>query len=447
MRTDAALIISDASIGTVLWRLATPNVLAVTMMTAVTFFDAWYVGQIGTAALASLALVFPFLTLMQMLAGGAVGGATTSAVARAVGAGSKVRAEAIAWHALLLALFMSVLFMFGVGGFARPIFILLGGSGEALDGAVRYAYVIFGGASATWLVWVVAAIHRGVGDTVTPARAILTTSAVQIPLSGVLVVGWMGIPSMGVAGAAIAWVICHTVAATYLLLKLTTSDSRLRLRPHKLSWPPFQDLLKVGGLGFINSICMAMTVVVVTGYVGRYGTEALAGYGLGARLELMLTPIAFGIGAALTAAVGVNVGANQFARARRFACYGAAATLVLTGLIGFCATAVPSLWLGLFTANPQVFEFGAHYLAIAAPWYGLFGAGQALYFASQGTGRMGWPVLVSVIRFAVIVGLCALAVTYEWGVTGLFAAVAVGLVIMGVGQTLCLVTPGWRSAQ
>ena len=408
----------------VLWRLATPNVVAVAMMTAVTFTDAWFVGQLGTAALASLALAFPFLTLMQMMAAGSIGGATTSAVARALGAGSAERAESIAWHAALLALAMSGLYVIVLGLFARPIFQLLGGEGAALAGAVSYARVAFGGATATWFVWVVSAIHRGTGDTA---------------------LGWFGLPALGVVGTAVALVICQGFAAAWLTMLLVRGRGRLRLRPHALQWAPFRDIMRVGGLGLINSICMAMTVVVVTGLVGRYGTEALAGYGLGARLELMMVPIAFGVGAALTATVGVNVGAGQYARARRFAWAGAGVTFTLIGLIGLCAALMPSLWLDLFTADPGAYEFGVRYLTIAAPFYGLFGAGQALYFASQGTGRMALPVTATGTRLLVVSGIGALAVSLGWDVTGLFIAVAVGLTLMGAGQALCLLGPGWRT--
>jgi len=170
-------------------------------------------------------------------------------------------------------------------------------------------------------------------------------------------------------------------------------------------------------------------VVVVTGYVGRYGTEALAGYGLGARLELMLVPIAFGVGAALTAAVGVNVGANQYARARRIAWVGAGVVLVLTGLLGALAAIRPSLWLDLFTSDPRAYEFGVQYLVIVAPFYGIFGLGQSLYFASQGTGRMALPVTVTVLRFITVTALGGLVLAFAWGITWLFVAVAVGLTV------------------
>lgn len=434
----------DAPVAKVLWRLATPNVLAVAMMTAVIFADAWFVGQLGTAALASLALVFPFLTLMQMMAGGAIGGGTTSAVARAFGAGAIDRAESIAWHAVLIALALAGVFMIVLGQFARPVFELLGGEGAALDGAVAYARIAFGGAAATWLVFVMSAIHRGTGDTATPARVIVTASATQIVLSGALTLGWFGLPAMGVPGTATASVICQGSAAAYLTMHLLRGKGRLRLRPQTPAWAPCRDIMSVGGLGLINSTCMAMSVVVVTGLVGRYGTEALAGYGLGARLELMLVPIAFGVGAALTAAVGINIGARQYARARRIAWAGAGVTLALTGALGLCAALMPHLWLDMFTADPDAYAFGVHYLAIAAPFYGLFGGGQALYFASQGTGRMVLPVAVTVIRFLAVAIIGAMAISFAWDITGIFIAVAIGLTIMGAGQALCLLGPGWR---
>ena len=437
-------LILEGPVSKVLWTLATPNVLAVAVMTGVTFADAWYVGKLGTQALASLALVFPFLTLMQMMAGGAIGGGTTSAVARAVGAGDKSRAEAIAWHALLIALAMSLIYVLVLGLFAEPIFVLMGGKHEALAGAVDYAQIMFGGAAATWFAWVTSAIHRGVGDTVTPARAITVASTVQIALSGALTLGWLGLPTLGIAGPAVAWVLCQGVAAIYLIHRLRVPSSRLRLHRVPFNWQATGEIMRVGGPGLANSASMALTVVVTTGYIGTFGTEALAGYGLGARLELMLVPISFGVGAALTAAVGVNFGADQRTRARRVAWTGAAVTLVITGTLGAAVAISPSLWLDLFTADPDTYAVGMLYLLIAGPFYGFFGAGQSLYFASQGTGNVIIPVCASMARLFVVVVLGALAVAWDWGIVGLFVAVATGLLLMGLGQAACLFTKGWR---
>ena len=435
----------QGSIPPMLLRLAGPNVVAMSLMTAVTIADALYVGQLGTMPLASLALVFPFQTLLQMMAAGAIGGGVTSSVARALGGDSQEQASEAAWHGVIIGGFGALAYMVVLGAFARPIFALLGGTGQALEGAVLYAAIAFGGAAATWAFYVFSAILRGTGDTVIPARAIVAGSVIQVVLSGVLTLGWGPFPGLGIAGPAIAMIVCHGGAALYLVLCLARGGAAVRLRPCRIRTAPIADILKVGGIGLINSVTVAVTVVVVTGVVGRYGTEALAGYGLGARLELTLTPIAFGIGAALTAAVGVNVGAEQFARARRIAWTGAGMTFLVTGLIGLVAALFPGPWLDWFTGDPAAYGYGLLYLGIVAPFYGLFGGGQALYFASQGTGRLVWPVSVGVVRFLVVSATGMAALAFGWPLEAVFAGVSAGLAITGIGLALCLLGPEWRS--
>lgn len=433
-----------APIPSMLLKLAGPNVIAITMLTSVTFADAWYVGQLGTAPLASLALVFPFQTLMQMMSGGAIGGGVTSSVARALGSDDDDKAARVLWHAFIIGVAMSFVFVIALGVFSRPLFVLLGGTGDALNGAVAYAQIAFGAALAIWMLYIFSAALRGMGDTVTPARAIVAGSIVQVGLSGALTLGWGGFPDLGVVGPALAMIICQGGAALYMGFHLIAGKARVGLRPYRLQWIIFKDILQVGGVGLFNSFFMATTVIVVTGYIGRYGTDALAGYGLGARLELMLVPLSFGVGAALTAAVGANFGAKQYARARRIAWTGSAVTLLVTGMIGCAVAVAPGLWLDMFTAEAGPYGFGATYLSIAGPFYALFGAGQALYFASQGTGRVVLPVVASGVRFFAVVGLGGLCVTLGWEVAAIFWVVSFGLILIGVGQALCLFTSGWR---
>ena len=90
---------------------------------------------------------------------------------------------------------------------------------------------------------------------------------------------------------------------------------------------------------------------------------------------------------------------------------------------------------------------GGLYLLIAGPFFGLFGAGQTLYFASQGTGRMVVPVLVGLVRFAFAAGGGLLVVVLGGSVGMLFACVAAGLAVTGIGLGLCVrYTPGWRES-
>jgi len=138
----------------------------------------------------------------------------------------------------------------------------------------------------------------------------------------------------------------------------------------------FLDIIKVGSGGLINSISIAGTVAVVTGTVSNYGIEALAGYGLGSRLEIILTPLVFGIGSVLTVSVGANIGAKQFARARMIAWIGAAIAFLMVGMIGFAVTVFPEVWLNDFDTDFLTKQFGILYLTIVAPFYCLFGRGK-----------------------------------------------------------------------
>ena len=123
-------LLLDAPIVSMLCRLAIPNLVFVTTMTCIFFADARFIGQLGTTALASLAVVFPFQSLMQMMAAGAIGGGITFSVARALGSGDRFKTEESAWHGLIIIGVMSLLYTLVLGAFCRPIFSLLGATEE-----------------------------------------------------------------------------------------------------------------------------------------------------------------------------------------------------------------------------------------------------------------------------------------------------------------------------
>src|SRR6185295_5591607 len=150
------------------------------------------------------------------------------------------------------------------------------------------------------------------------------------------------------------------------LVRLSLSDLRLRRRL-------FGEILRVGAPSLVNNVQTNLTVVLLTGLVGPFGTTALAGYGMGARLEYLQIPLVFGFGSALVAMVGTNVGAGRVARAERVAWVGAALAAGVTTVIGLTGAIAPWLWMGLFTKDPAVLAAGATYLRIVGPFYGFFG--------------------------------------------------------------------------
>jgi Na+-driven multidrug efflux pump len=175
------------------------------------------------------------------------------------------------------------------------------------------------------------------------------------------------------------------------------------------------------------------SIAVATAFIGSFGTAALAGYGVAARLEYILVPIAFGFGTALTAIVATNMGAGQPGRALRATWIGGAVVTAITGGIGGAAALAPALWMGNFTTDPAVVAFGADYLRIVGGCYGMFGLGLALFFASQGAGRMFWPLAGSTARLVLVAGGGWACVHWlHTPASGFFVVVAASLVVYGL---------------
>ncbi|HEX2112881.1 MAG TPA: MATE family efflux transporter [Alphaproteobacteria bacterium] len=438
-RSAATERILEAPILPTLARLAAPNVVLVLVQTAVSVIETWLVGRLGTVSLAALALVFPFVILMQMMSAGSMGGGVSSAVARALGAKDVARAETLIVHALVIALAMALGFtvIFVIGG--RPIFRALGADDAVLQEAVRYATVIFGGAFTVWTANMLASVVRGSGNMLVPSAVLIGVAAIQIPLAAGLTLGLGPFPRLGLAGAGLAQVLAFGMGAVAVIAYLASGRGGLRLRATPLRWRYFADILRVGGIACISSLQAALTVTVISGFVAGYGTAALAGYGIGTRLEFMQVPLIFAVGATLVAMVGANVGAGNWARARRIAWTGGLAAAALSGAIGITTALLPALWVSLFTDQPAVVETGAQYLRIVGPFYGFLGLGFALYFASQGMARVIGPVLAGTVRLLVIVaGGFAVAAQASLGVEGLFAVISLAMLVFGAGAAIAV---------
>ena len=414
--------------------LAAPTVVVLAVQTLVGVAETYFVSFLGTAALAGVALVFPVLMLMQMMSNGGIGGGVASAVARALGAGRKVDAEALVLHAVVIAVGFGLLFTAGefLGG--RILYRALGGEGPVLSAALAYADVVFAGAILVWIVSLLSAALRGSGNVMVPAVVILAGALVLVPLSPALIFGLGPLPRLGIAGAGVAVVLYYLGATVALVWYLRSGRGTLRLSLdfRRLERRLLADVLGVGGLSALGTLQTNLTVVLVTGAVGRFGSEAIAGYGIASRLDYLLVPLMFGLGTGALTMVGTNIGAHQYARARQTAWVGAAVAFAITETIGLLAALFPGAWLGLFSADAAVLATGALYLRTVAPFYGLVGAGLLLYFSSQGAGRVLWPVLAGTVRLAIAAGLGWYVVkAHGGGLRLLFGIVAVSSIAFG----------------
>ncbi len=410
-------------------RLSAPGLLLVAFQSMVSIGDTYVVGRLGTAPLAGLALVFPLVMLLQMTSAGAMGGGVSSAISRALGAGDARSARRLVVHALVIAAAMGAAFTVLVLALGPAAYRLLGGDEATLGHALAYSNTLFAGAVVVWLANTLSSVLRGTGNMLLPACALVAAALLHVPLSASLVLGLGPMPRLGIAGAGVAYIAGFAFAAALMAAVVFRRSSPLRPQPGdwQLERRLFRDILRVGALSVVSSMQTVLTAVVLTGFVARHGAAALAGYGVGLRLELLQIPLVFAIGQALVVLVGTNLGAGQAARARRIAWAGAGLAACISLLIGIAVTLFPLAWVSLFSSDPEVLASGASYLRTVAPFYPFLAAGIALYFASQGAGNVLWPLLAGTARLAIVLAGGLLLASLQ----GIFFAIAFATAVYG----------------
>ena len=438
-------VLLEAPIGRTILRLAMPNVAVMGIQAAIGLVETYFIAKLGTDALAGLALVFPVQMLFVMITAGAVGGGILSAVARALGAARQTEANTLAWQTVWIALVLGLLTTIVILAIGPALYAAMGGQGASLAAALLYSNVVFAGAIPLWLYNSLAAVIRGTGNMWVPATVTAVGAAILIPLSPVLIFGLGPVPAFGVAGGATAVVAFYVAGAGVFAWYIWSGRGVLRpsMKPQGFRWSLASDILKIGALSSVVSTTTNLTIATATALVGVYGPAAVAGFGTAVRLEYLLVPLVFGIGAPIASMVGTNIGAHQNKRALRIAWTGAAISGGLTGAIGIAAAIFPQAWLSLFGDDATMNAVGAQYLRIVGPFYGFFGVGLSLYFASQGAGRVGWAMGVALLRVAIAAIGGLLMVRLGASTVGIFAALGAGLAIYGVLNIVAVAAGVW----
>jgi MATE family, multidrug efflux pump len=417
-----------------LLRLAWPNVIIMFAQAATGLVETYWVGKLGTDALAGMALVFPGVMLMQMISAGAMGGGISSAIARALGAGRRAEADALVLHALAINVALGAAFAALVLTFGRPLYALLGGEGASLEAALIYSNVVFGGNVLLWVMNGLASVIRGTGNMLVPALVICAGALALVPLSPLLIFGFGPIPALGIAGGGVALVLFYIGGSAVLGWYVLSGRNIARFRLAPLRWAPAREILRVGAVAAVSSVQTNLTIALATALVGMAaGSAAVAGFGTAARLEYLLVPLVFGLGGPLVALVGTNVGAGNRARALRIAWIGAGIAFVLCETIGIAAALYPAAWLNLFGSDAAMLDTGSAYLRAVGPFYGFFGFGLALYFSSQGAGKLLWPLLAGFARMAVAIGGGYIALELTGSLGWMFVAIGLALLVYGAG--------------
>jgi putative MATE family efflux protein len=440
-------LLLEGPIVSTLLRLAAGNVVVNVVLIAVTAtVDAYFVAQLGASALAGISLVFPLMMLMQQVANSSMGGAIASSIARAIGGGRHEDASALVVHAVIIAAAMAALFTAVVLLGGPTLYALLGGEGDMLAAALEYSNAIFAGALAYWLLGALTSVVRGAGQAAILAVVYVAAEILHIGLVPLLMFGWGPIPALGITGVGIATVMSFVASSAYLGWYVASGRTaiKLSLRGVRLDRRLFIDILRVGGPMSFQPILNNVALATLTGFVAGLGATELAAFGVAVRLEYMLYPLAFGLGAGVIAMVGTNLGAGKTGRAAQIAWTGATLAAVMTGGIGLFGVMLPGAWTALFSVSPEMHALAAGFLAIAGLAYPFLGMGLTLGSACQAAGQPQWPLL-GIAGRALVVMAGGYAVTHVigGGLNGLAIVAALGLVVYGATLTIAVRAGVW----
>ena len=429
--------------------LAWPNVIALSASTCVVIAETSYIGRLCVESLAAMALVFPCVILTMTMSGGAMGGGVASAIARALGAGDVERASTLASHALLIGLGFGLTFMLGMLVFGPQLLELLGGRGNVLAQAIAYTQIFFGGAVAPWLMNTMAGVLRGTGNMKLPSLMMLSSAVCQIILGGTLGLGLGPIPQFGMRGVAAGSLTAYLISIAVMSWYLFSGRSRVvpKIFGLKVQWAMFFDILKVGAISCFSPLQSVLTISIFTHMLASFGTEILAGYGIGARLEFLLTSVSFAVGIASVPMIGMAVGAGRIARARRVAWTAGFVSFVAVGGIATFIAIFPDVWVNLFTDDASVRDASHAYLSTAAPMYAFIGLASSMYFSSQGAAKVVGPVMAQTARLLFIGTGGWWLSTHNATAQDFFLLASVSMVLLGLLSCVSVILTRWGPKQ
>ncbi|MCX7750938.1 MAG: MATE family efflux transporter [Candidatus Bipolaricaulota bacterium] len=427
--------------------LAWPVMVTSALQALYNLVDAFWLGRLGTAAVAAPGMAWPVLFFFMSFAGGFQSAGATF-VAQHFGARDRRGAEESASQLLGFLLLVSGV-LAAVGYTLSPLVLrLIGAPKEIYPLALVYLRIECLGLPIMFVAQVFGGLMLGLGNT----RLTMYLSVSSLLLNGILdpifIFGLGPIPAWGVAGAAGATILSRALVAGVGLALL--ASGRVGIRIHLRDLRPRRErilpILRVGVPNVLDQASTSLGFVVMMGLVSGFGTAVVASYTVGNRIINLINVVSWGAGSALVAMTGQNLGAERYERAGQVARTGILATfLALVGLYGVTLLLRRPMF-SLFVRDPLVIQEGVWYImifGISIPFFGLFDAAAAVF---RGSGHTVPPMVMAIVR------LWGLRVFLSWlfgyllglGTTGMWVGMTLSNVLAGVALALWLRQGTWK---
>ena len=420
---------TDGSVVKHLLRLGSFMAMGSIAMNVAQLAEAVYLGIVGTEALAAMGFAFPITITLFAFAGG-IGTGASSVIARAAGAGRREEAARLVTHAQILSVIIGV--VLGALGvvFAADVVTALGARDEVRAMTIEYLQVYMLGVPFFMLSIVGSTLLRATGSAASPGIVMTAGSLLQIAFGPVLIFGWFGMPELGIAGAAWAYVVSRLLSvALYGVLLVRAGMMHWSVDRLLQSWIA---ILHVGGPAIASGLVQPVSMLIITRLLAGHGHEVVAGYNVAARVETMAHMILWSASSSVEPFIGQNWGARKYDRVKR--------ALKLTN--GFCLAwgaftfAVMVTFGGdlvaLIDENPVVVEVAVAFFLIIPLTIGFMGIMQVASSSFNARGKPIPPLTISIVRTLVVYVPLSILGNWLWGYVGIFIATAFTNVAVGV---------------
>ena len=421
-----------APVGPTLIRMAAPMVLGMASVVLFNVVDTFFVGQLGALELAAMSFTFPVVFVVMSLSLG-LSVATTAVISRAIGTGDLQQVRLLTTHALALANLLVVLFC--VAGLLTidPLFSLLGAGADTLPLIRQYMVPWYVGVGFLVIPMVGNGAIRATGDTRTPSYLMIFAGLVNVVLDPLLIFGWGPFPRLELQGAAITTIIARAMTFVAALWILHYRERMLVLSLPRLAqlWDSWKRVLYIGTSAAGARMLIPLSTGVLTRMVAGHGPHAVAGFGVGQRLEALVMIGLGAMGAATTPFVGQNFGAGQCGRVREAMLFGIKVSMLWGGAVALLLVLGAQPLARLFNDQPQVLQTAVRYAWIVPLSYGTHGVALLVIEIFNAVNRPLRSLLIIFIRLFVLAIPLAWAGSVLWGVPGIFAGISASNLLTG----------------
>jgi putative MATE family efflux protein len=441
---------TSGSIDKAILLLSVPMILETMMESLFAVVDAFFVGRIGSSAVAAVGITESLITIVYSLAIGLSSG-VTAMVSRRIGEGNTEMASRTAAQSITLSFFLSI--CIGIPGwfFAKAALEAMSNDQVLVDYGYKYARILFGFNLPILLLWMLNGVFRAAGNPAIAMRSLWLANGINILLVPIFIFGLGPIPAFGVEGAAIATTIGRSSGVIYQLMQLSGRDGLI-----KLKWRYFiPDFKIIGRLVWVSMgstlqyLIASASWIFMIFIIAKLGTAMTAGYTFAIRIIIFTILPCWGMANAAATMVGQNLGANRPDRAEKSVWRAGTFNMYFMMVVSFTYLLIAPQLISIFTDDPEVIRSGALALRIITSGNIAYGWSMVLTSAINGAGDTFTPTLLNFVCFWLIETPLAywLAIKEGYGETGVYFSIFFAESILALAAVWLFKRGKWKTVK